>query len=124
MPWAESTAAAAGIITFSTLSCLATFPACNPAAPPKAIIVNRLGSTPRCTDISRMPSAIDVETTSEMPSAASIMGRPTGLATCSAMAFSARLVSSFALPPRKLLASRYPKAKLASVTVGRSPPLS
>ena len=90
MPWAESTAAAAGMITFSTWSCLATLPACSPAAPPKANMVNRRGSTPRWTDMSRMPSAMDVETTVETPSAASSMERPRGWATCSATAFSAK----------------------------------
>ena len=42
---------------------------------------------------------------------------------CSFSAFSASSLLSRALPPKKLSGSRCPNTKLASVTVGYTPPL-
>ena len=72
MPHADSTAATLGTTTRRISRRRATSVTCRPAAPPKATSVNRRGSTPRRTETMRMPSAMLVLTTLEMPSAAAM----------------------------------------------------
>src|SRR5579883_2742840 len=57
-----------------------------------------------------------------MPLAATSVGRPSGRATRSASARRAASASSGRSPPMKLAASRRPRTRLASVTVGSTPP--
>ncbi len=91
-------------------------------APPNAISAKSRGSCPRAIDTSRMPLAIALLTTVATPAAASTVLTPSGLPTCSSIARSAAAVSSFIVPPRNASASSRPRQRLASVTVGSSPP--
>ncbi len=81
MPHADSTAATVGTTTRRISSRRAISVTCRPAAPPKATRVNFRGSTPRRTDTMRMPSAMLVLTTFEMPSAATSGSVPSSAAT-------------------------------------------
>ena len=58
MPHADSTAESRGTITRSRSSWRAISVTCSPAAPPNESMAKRLGSTPRRTETSRMPSAM------------------------------------------------------------------
>ena len=97
-------------------------PACNGAAPPKAIIVYSLRFSPFSTAWTRAALAIFSSTTSQRPKAAVWDSISSVSPTCVASA--AELASAFSVmrPPAKLLGSSRPRTKSASVTAGRVPP--
>ena len=71
---------------------------------------------------SRRSTAMLVLTILRMPAAAVTRSRPSGLATPSVIARSARARSSVMRPPSTLLPPSAPSTRLASVTVGALPP--
>ena len=121
VPKAESTLALTGKITRSLSSSSATPQAWTGPAPPKAITVTPRRSTPCSTPCMRAAAAMFWLTTSWIPAAVSIAGRPSPRAS-SETAPEAREASRGMSPPRKAAGSSRPSTTSASVTAATSPP--
>ena len=121
-PMADPTPAPAGTNMRAIPSFSQSRPACKGAAPPKAIMVYSLRSSPFSTACTRAALAMFSSTTSASPNAAvstSISRRSPSSAFKAAELAAA---SNGMVPPAKLLGSKRPNTKSASVTAGRAPP--
>ncbi len=95
---------------------------CSGPAPPKATSAKPRGSMPFCTVRERMAFAMLELMMVRMPSAASLTARPSSSASRATDRLRARPDRGVMPPPRKSCGSSRPSTRLASVTVGASPP--
>ena len=94
-----------GTITSGMPRSRARYAACSGPAPPNASSAKRRGSSPRLWNASRRSTAMLVLTILRMPAAAVTRSRPSGRATPSMIARSARPRSSAMRPPSTLFGS-------------------
>ncbi len=114
---------AGGTITTGHPDSRATSAATRGPAPPYAIRAMSRRSWPRSDDAERIALAMFAAATDKTPAAALSSVICKGFATCSVIAFSAALKSSFVEPSTKpVFASSLPRIRLASVNVAPLPP--